>query len=120
MENRIMDMLRETFKPEFLNRIDETIIFNSLDKAEIKKIVDIQINKLIKRLRDRKIQLKLTEPAKEFLSNVGFDPVYGARPLKRAIQHYIEDELALKIISSDITDGDDVTVKIDNGKVVFS
>jgi len=120
MENRIMDMLRETFKPEFLNRIDETIIFNSLDKAEIKKIVDIQINKLIKRLRDRKIQLKLTEPAKEFLSNVGFDPVYGARPLKRAIQHYIEDELALKIISSDITDGDDVTVEIDNGKVVFS
>ena len=120
MENRIMDMLRETFKPEFLNRIDETIIFNSLDKTEIKKIVDIQINKLIKRLRDRKIQLKLTEPAKEFLSNVGFDPVYGARPLKRAIQHYIEDELALKIISSDITDGDDVTVEIDNGKVVFS
>lgn len=120
MENRVMDMLRETFKPEFLNRIDETIIFNSLDKAEIKKIVDIQINKLIKRLRDRKIQLKLTEQAKEFLSNVGFDPVYGARPLKRAIQHYIEDELALKIINGDITDGDDVTVEIDNGKVVFS
>jgi len=120
MENRVMDMLRTTFKPEFLNRIDETIIFNSLDKAEIKRILDIQIDKLAKRLQDRKIHLTLTDPAKEFLVNIGFDPVYGARPLKRAIQHYMEDELALKILSGDITDGDDVTVDIDNGKVVFS
>ena len=119
MENRVMDMLRTTFKPEFLNRIDETIIFNSLDKAEIKRILDIQIDKLAKRLQDRKIHLTLTDPAKEFLVNIGFDPVYGARPLKRAIQHYMEDELALKILSGDITDGDDVTVDIDNGKVVF-
>jgi len=120
MENLVMDILRETFKPEFLNRIDETILFNSLDKAEIKKIVDIQIDKLIKRLQDRKIQLTLTDSAKEFLVNVGFDPVYGARPLKRAIQHYIEDELALKILSGDITDGDTVTVNVDDGKVVFN
>ncbi|MBN1226479.1 MAG: ATP-dependent chaperone ClpB [Deltaproteobacteria bacterium] len=120
MENLVMDILRETFKPEFLNRIDETILFNSLDKAEIKKIVDIQIDKLIKRLQDRKIQLTLTDSAKEFLVNVGFDPVYGARPLKRAIQHHIEDELALKILSGDITDGDTVTVHVDDGKVVFN
>lgn len=120
MENLVMNLLRETFKPEFLNRIDETIIFNSLDKAEIKKIVDIQIDKLIKRLQDRKIKLTLTENTKEFLVDVGFDPVYGARPLKRAIQHYIEDELALKILSGDIKDGDNVTINVDNGKVVFS
>jgi len=119
MENLVMNILRETFKPEFLNRIDETIIFNSLDKAEIKKIVDIQIDTLIKRLQDRKIQFTLTDSAKDFLVNVGFDPVYGARPLKRAIQHHIEDELALKILSGDIKDGDNVTVHVDDGKIVF-
>ena len=120
MVSSVMEMLRATFRPEFLNRIDETIIFNSLGKEEIKRIVDIQIDQLSKRLQDRKITLHLTEGVKEFLADVGFDPVYGARPLKRAIQHYIEDELALKILSGDVADGTDVRVDVKNGKVVFT
>ncbi len=119
MASSVMDMLRATFKPEFLNRIDETIIFNSLGRDEIKKIVDIQVELLGKRLQDRKITLRLTDGVKEFLVDVGFDPVYGARPLKRAIQHHIEDELALKILNGEVADGTEVTVDVDNGKVVF-
>jgi ATP-dependent Clp protease ATP-binding subunit ClpB len=120
MVSSVMEMLRATFRPEFLNRIDEAIIFNSLGKEEIKKIVDIQIGQLSKRLQDRKITLHLTGGVKEFLADVGFDPVYGARPLKRAIQHYVEDELALKILSGDVADGTDVTVDVKDGKVVFT
>jgi len=119
MVSSVMDMLRATFKPEFLNRIDETIIFNSLGRDEIKKIVDIQVELLSKRLQDRKITLRLTDGVKEFLVDVGFDPIYGARPLKRAIQHHIEDELALKILNGEVADGTEVTVDVDNGKVVF-
>jgi ATP-dependent Clp protease ATP-binding subunit ClpB len=114
-----MEMLQATFKPEFLNRIDETIIFSSLGKEEIKRIVDIQIGHLIRRLQDRKIGLNLTNGTREFLAEIGFDPVYGARPLKRVIQHHIEDELALKILSGDVADGDTVKVGVEDGKVVF-
>jgi ATP-dependent Clp protease ATP-binding subunit ClpB len=115
----VMEMLQATFKPEFLNRIDETILFNSLGKEEIKRIVDIQIGHLVRRLQDRKIGLNLTNGTKEFLADVGFDPVYGARPLKRAIQHYIEDELALKILNGDVQDGDTVNVSVEEGRVAF-
>lgn len=116
----VMEIMKESFKPEFLNRIDDIMIFNTLGKPEIKRIVEIQIGRLKNRLKDRKINLNLTDRAKEFLSDVGFDPVYGARPLKRAIQQNIEDELALKILSGDIADGHNVTVDVDEGKVVFS
>ena len=119
MASGVMEMLQATFKPEFLNRIDETIIFNSLGKEEIKRIVDIQIGHLTKRLQDRKIGLNLTNGTREFLADIGFDPVYGARPLKRVIQHHIEDELALKILSGDVADGDTVKVGVEDGKVVF-
>ena len=119
MATGITEMLQATFKPEFLNRIDETIIFNSLGKEEIKQIVDIQIGHLLKRLQERKISLNLTDGTREFLADVGFDPVYGARPLKRAIQHYIEDELALKILSGEVADGDTVNVSVEEGEVIF-
>ena len=119
MVSGVMEMLRNTFRPEFLNRIDEAIIFNSLGEEEIKKIVDLQIALLSKRLQDRKITLHLTDGVKEFLAEAGFDPVYGARPLKRAIQRHIEDELALKILSGDVEDGSDLTVDVEDGKVVF-
>ena len=115
----VMEMLQATFRPEFLNRIDETIIFNSLGREEIKRIVDIQIGHLKRRLQDRKISLNLTDGTREFLADIGFDPVYGARPLKRVIQHHIEDELALKILSGDIADGDTVNVGVEDGTVVF-
>jgi ATP-dependent Clp protease ATP-binding subunit ClpB len=119
MERRVMEALRATFKPEFLNRIDEIVIFNSLGHEEIKKIVDIQMGLLRKRLEGNKIGLELTDRAKEFLADTGFDPVYGARPLKRTIQHLIQDPLAGKILEGAVKEGDKVTVDVRDGQVVF-
>jgi ATP-dependent Clp protease ATP-binding subunit ClpB len=119
MEVRVMDALRSTFKPEFLNRVDEIIIFNSLGEDEIKKIVDIQVGLLGKRLEANKIKLSLSEKSRDFLAKAGFDPVYGARPLKRSIQHLIQDPLAVKILEGDIKEGNQVTVDVKSGKVVF-
>ncbi|MBU0734910.1 MAG: ATP-dependent chaperone ClpB [Proteobacteria bacterium] len=119
MEKAVMDVLRATFKPEFLNRIDEIVIFNSLGPEEIREIVGIQIRLLSQRLEANKITLKLTDRAEEFLAKTGFDPVYGARPLKRAIQHYIQDPLAVKILEGSVKEGDDVTIDVKDGEVVF-
>jgi ATP-dependent Clp protease ATP-binding subunit ClpB len=119
IEKRVMDALRSTFRPEFLNRIDDTIIFNSLGREEIKRIIDIQINLLRKRLSEAKISLELTDRALEFLADTGFDPVYGARPLKRAIQRHVQDPLSMKILDGSITEGDRVVMDVKDGKVVF-
>jgi len=119
MEKRVTEALRSTFRPEFLNRIDETIIFNSLGPDEIKKIVEIQMGLLARRLESNKIELELTDGAKEYIAQTGFDPLYGARPLKRTIQHYIQDPLAMKILEGSITAGSHVTVDVENGNVVF-
>jgi ATP-dependent Clp protease ATP-binding subunit ClpB len=119
MESRVMEALRSTFRPEFLNRVDEIVIFNSLGTEEIKKIVDIQIATLSRRLEGNKITLALTDRAREFLAKTGFDPVYGARPLKRTIQHLIQDPLAVKILDGSIKDGDRVSVDVEKGGVVF-
>ncbi len=118
-EKRVMDLLRSTFKPEFLNRIDDIVMFNTLGPEEIKEIVGIQIGLLSKRLEANKITLKLTDRAEEFLANTGFDPVYGARPLKRAIQRYIQDPLAVKILEGSVKEEDNITVDAKEGKVVF-
>ena len=115
----VMDMLHATFKPEFLNRIDEIVSFNSLSRDEIKKIVEIQIGILAKRLEANKISLELTDKAKDFIADSGFDPVYGARPLKRAIQHLIQDPLAVKILDGSVRDGGHVRVDVKDGEVVF-
>ena len=119
MEGKVLEALRSTFRPEFLNRIDEIIIFNALGPEEIKKIVGIQMRLLSKRLEDSKITLELSDKAKEFLANTGFDPVYGARPLKRTIQHLIQDPLAMKLLDGSIKEGDHVEVTAEDGKLVF-
>ncbi|MBW2125970.1 MAG: AAA family ATPase [Deltaproteobacteria bacterium] len=119
MERRVMEALRATFKPEFLNRVDEIVIFNSLGPDEIKKIVDIQIGLLAKRLEPQKITIELTPDAKELLANTGFDPVYGARPLKRTIQHLIQDPMATKILEGSIKEGDHVVIDAKDGEIVF-
>jgi len=118
---KVNDSLREHFKPEFLNRIDEIIIFNHLDKEQIVKIVDIQLNILKKRLQGKKIGLKVTATAKEFLAEKGYDPHYGARPLKRTIQRYIQDPLASQILEGVFKEGDKLEADLDktSEKVVF-
>ena len=102
--------LKERLRPEFINRIDEIIVFRSLSINEIKKIIDIQLNLLQKRLAEKKIGLQLSDKVKEFFSKIGFDPVYGARPLKRIIQRYIQNPLSLKILSGEIKDGENIKI----------
>ena len=119
MERRVMEALRTAFKPEFLNRIDETVIFDALGPAEIKEIVGIQAGLLAKRLEASKIGLELTDDAKEFLANAGYNVAYGARPLKRAMQQLIQDALAVKILDGTVTEGDHVRVDVSEGQIVF-
>ena len=118
-DKKVMEALRATFRPEFLNRIDETIIFNALGPDEIVKIVGIQIRILRKRLEGNKIELTLTDAAQAFIAESGFDPVYGARPLKRVIQHTIQDPLAMKILEGVVSEGSHVTVDAQDGGLVF-
>jgi ATP-dependent Clp protease ATP-binding subunit ClpB len=116
MRRRVMEAVRAQFKPEFLNRVDEIIIFHGLGIEQIKAIVGIQIGKLEKLLSERRIGLKTTEKAKEWLAKEGFDPAYGARPLKRVIQKEIQDKLALKLLEGKFKEGDTVTVDVDSRK----
>ena len=118
---KVNDALREHFKPEFLNRIDEIIVFSNLDKEQILKIVDIQINILKKRLESKKIDLEITTRVKGFLADKGYDPHYGARPLKRTIQKYIQDPLALQILEGIFKEGDKLKADLDdkNEKIIF-
>lgn len=122
MQKRVLEVVRSTFKPEFLNRVDEIIIFHALAKEEIKKIVEIQLSFLNKRLAEKKLSLRLTESAKELLVNQGFDPVYGARLLKRTIQRMIQDPLALKLLEGDFSEGDLIEVDVDKTakKIIFN
>jgi ATP-dependent Clp protease ATP-binding subunit ClpB len=115
MERRVTEALRAHFRPEFLNRIDEVIIFHSLQESQIEKIVDIQLARLDKLLAERKITLTLTEGARRFIAQHGYDPVYGARPLKRAIQKYLQDPLALKLLAGEFHEGDHIVAEV--GKV---
>lgn len=119
MERRVREALKQTFRPEFLNRVDEIIIFNSLEIEHIKQIVDIQIVRLQKRLDERKIIIELNDGVKEFLANKGFDPVYGARPLKRVIQNEIQNPLAMKILKGEVKEGDKILVQIKKGILEF-
>jgi len=119
LKEKVMTALKESFRPEFLNRIDEIIIFNYLGKSEIKKIVDLELQKVIERLEDKKIEIRVTEAAKEFLAEKGFDPNLGARPLKRVIQRQVLDPLSLKIVSGEIKEGERVMVDLENEKIIF-
>jgi ATP-dependent Clp protease ATP-binding subunit ClpB len=120
MRRRVMEAVDQQFRPEFLNRIDEIIIFHSLSLEDLVQIVGIQIERLQERLAERKIELLLSEAARRHLAEVGRDPVYGARPLKRAIQRELADPLALKILQGDFRDGDRVRVDVRDGKLSFS
>ncbi len=104
------ELLHRQFRPEFLNRIDEIIIFHSLSREDLGEIVDIQIDLLTRRLAEQKYNISLTDAAKQYLIEVGYDPSFGARPLKRAIQRYVQDALAMKILEGAFNEGDTIVV----------
>ena len=120
MEHRMMDALRLRFKPEFLNRVDDMIIFHSLSKEHLQSIVDIQLSYLKNRLQEHNYEIDVSKGAKTWIADVGYDLTYGARPLKRAIQRYIENPLALKILEGTFKEGDNILIDMDkNGHVSF-
>jgi len=119
-EARVLDALRGHFRPEFLNRIDEIIIFDRLNDEDLKQIVDIQVERLIQRLASKKLTLTLTDAAKEHLAREGHDPVYGARPLKRAIQRDLLDPLSMEILAGKFLEGDTIAAHARDGKIIFT
>jgi ATP-dependent Clp protease ATP-binding subunit ClpB len=119
LEKRITEALRAHFKPEFLNRIDETIIFQNLTAEQLTKIVEIQIKKLSSRLADKNIELILSADALSFIAEKGYDPVYGARPLKRVIQQSIENPLSMEMLKGNIKEGDRISAEVQNGRIDF-
>jgi ATP-dependent Clp protease ATP-binding subunit ClpB len=120
MKESVMDALRHHFRPEFLNRVDEIIVFHALTEEDLKKIVDIQLERLRARLAERRILLDLTDEAKTHLAKAGYDPVYGARPLKRAIQREIETPLSRLILKGDVKDNSNVRAEVADGSIRFS
>jgi ATP-dependent Clp protease ATP-binding subunit ClpB len=119
MRSRVMDAMRNNFRPEFLNRVDEIIIFHSLKKSQLREIVKLQVQRLAKRLDDRKMALRLSEAAIDFLAEIGYDPVYGARPLKRTIQRELETAIAKHILRGEFHDGDTIFVDVENERLAF-
>jgi ATP-dependent Clp protease ATP-binding subunit ClpB len=119
MREAVLGVVGKHFRPEFINRIDETVVFHPLDEEQIRVIADLQINRLRNRLLERELNLTLSKEALDYLAASGYDPVYGARPLKRAIQQHIENPLAQEILSGKFAPGDTISVKVEKGKLVF-
>ena len=119
MRERIEEVLQSTFKPEFLNRIDDTVIFHRLSREDIGRIVVLQVEQLTDRIEEKGIEIELTADARTLLGNLGFDPTYGARPLKRVIQRQLVDRLALKLLEGEFSEGDLVRVDAAGGELTF-
>jgi ATP-dependent Clp protease ATP-binding subunit ClpB len=120
MKAAVMGVVQSHFRPEFVNRLDDIVVFHPLDKAQIRSIARIQMRGLEKRLGERGIRIEVSDKAFELLGNVGFDPVYGARPLKRAIQQQLENPLATRILRGEFGNGDTVKVDADGGQLAFT
>jgi ATP-dependent Clp protease ATP-binding subunit ClpB len=120
MKAAVMGVVQAHFRPEFINRLDDIVVFHPLDKAQIREIARIQLKGLEKRLGERGLRIELEDSALQLLGNVGFDPVYGARPLKRAIQQQLENPLAQKILSGEFVSGDTIRVAASGGGLVFT
>jgi ATP-dependent Clp protease ATP-binding subunit ClpC len=117
MKERVMSELRKTFRPEFLNRVDELIVFHPLGKEHLKEIIGLMLKELGKRIKDKKLKLEVTEEAKDILLEEGFNEEYGARPLRRAIQKLVEDQLSDGLLEGKFTSGDTVLVDATEGKI---
>lgn len=120
MKSKVMEELKRAFRPEFLNRVDETIVFHALEKDQLKQIVTLMAEELVKRLKEQKIELEISEAAKEKIAEKGYDPEYGARPLRRAIQKYIEDRLSEELLKGVILEGQHVVIDVKDGKFVVN
>jgi ATP-dependent Clp protease ATP-binding subunit ClpB len=119
MRSQVMKVLQKQFRPEFLNRVDDLILFHSLRKAELRKIVALQIRRVQRRLADQQIGLEIADGAIDFIAESGYDPVYGARPLKRAIQRLLENPIATKILESTFAEGSTIVVTLEAGALAF-
>jgi ATP-dependent Clp protease ATP-binding subunit ClpC len=119
MREKIMDEAKRAFRPEFLNRLDDIIVFRSLTKPDLIQILDLEISKVMQRLKARNIQLQFDESAKDFLVEKGYDPTYGARPMRRAVERYLEDPLAEEILKGQLHDNEPIQVSVANDKLSF-
>src|SRR6266496_4248305 len=120
MRDKIMDEAKRQFRPEFLNRLDDIIVFRSLTKPDLIVILDLEIKKVMERLKGKNLKLNLDDKAKDFLVEKGYDPTYGARPMRRSVERFLEDPLAEEILKGSLHEGDPVQVTVDNNKLVFS
>jgi ATP-dependent Clp protease ATP-binding subunit ClpB len=116
----VNDALRQHFKPEFLNRIDDIIFFHALGREHMRGIIDIQLRRLLRRLEDRKLRIELTDAARDLLIAEGYDPVFGARPLKRTIQRRLLDPLALRVLEGNFREGDTILIDAPSGDLTFT
>jgi ATP-dependent Clp protease ATP-binding subunit ClpC len=120
MRDRLMEEAKKTFKPEFINRLDDIIVFHQLSKIDLMKIVDLEVDKVLVRVKAKEVQIELAETAKEFLIEKGYDPMYGARPMRRAVERYLEDPLAEELLRGNVKAGDTVQVAATGGKLTFN
>ena len=119
MRDRLLEEAKKTFKPEFINRLDDIIVFHQLSKPDLMKIVDLEVDKVLERVKAKAVHIVLENSAKEFLIEKGYDPMYGARPMRRAVERYLEDPLAEEILRSNVKAGDEVHVSAAEGKLNF-
>src|SRR4029077_14743743 len=120
MREKIMEEAKKTFRPEFLNRLDDIVVFRSMTKPDLVQILDLEIAKVMQRLKARNIVLQLDEKAKDFLVSKGYDPQYGARPMRRAVERALEDPLAEEILKGNLHDGEPVLVSAEGDRLTFS
>ena len=119
IEARVQNSLKQTFRPEFLNRVDETIVFKELTKKELLQIVDLMLSEIVSELAEKNIHITFSDEVKEYILEKGYEPKYGARPLRRAIQKYVENELAEYLLRNEIIANEEVTIILDNDKVAI-
>jgi ATP-dependent Clp protease ATP-binding subunit ClpC len=120
MKKKVTTEISKIFRPEFLNRLDDIIVFHELTEDQLRQIVEMMVKDLQKRLAERKLALEITEAAKSWLAKVGFDPIYGARPLRRAVERYVENPLSAKILRGEFKGGDTVTVDLVDENLTFA
>jgi ATP-dependent Clp protease ATP-binding subunit ClpC len=120
MKEKVLTEVKRTFRPEFLNRIDEIIVFHELSEEQLRSIADLLVRDLQKRLAEHKLEIELTDGAKSWLAKAGYDPLYGARPLRRAIERYVENPLSSKILRGEFSQGDTIKIDLDDEGLTFT